>query len=58
MGCFLADLFGLLHAGDFSLSLDGNKKRDRRCPGDKGVLEVSPVRDRGRSGEATACIHT
>jgi len=32
--------------------------RDSRWPGDEGALEVSAARDRGRSGEQTAWIHT
>jgi len=58
IGCFLADLVERLHAGDFSLSLEAKRNRESRWPGDDGALEVSAARDRGRSGEPTACMHT
>jgi len=58
IGCFLVDLVELPHAGDLSLSPEGKRNRASRWPGDDGALEVSAARDRGHSGEPTACIHT
>jgi len=58
IGCFLVGLVELPHAGDLSLSVEGNRNRASRWPGDDGALEVSAARDRGRSGEPTACMHT